>query len=82
MAIDDVDSSNMCMPPVQAEKIIKNRVFLQNRSGSVRTLGMSMGYKKDIFGCLLYEFKPSHRKLQYKTPEQKEEEYALKDAGL
>ena len=31
---------------------------------------------------IFYNTKRPHRKLQYKTPEQKEEEYALKDAGL
>jgi hypothetical protein len=38
--------------------------------------------KKDIIGVLAYEFELSHRKLQYRTPEQKEQEYALKDADL
>ena len=45
-------------------------------------LSMYKDYKKDIFVSLLYGFEPSYRKLQYKTPEQKEEEHALKDAGL
>lgn len=31
---------------------------------------------------VFYNTKRPHKKLQYKTPEQKEEEYALKDAGL
>ena len=31
---------------------------------------------------IFYNTKRPHRKLQYKTPEQKEEEYALKDTGL
>lgn len=31
---------------------------------------------------IFYNTKRPHRKLQYKTPEQKEEEYALKGAGL
>ena len=31
---------------------------------------------------IFYNTKRPHKKLQYKTPEQKEEEYALKDAGL
>ena len=43
---------------------------------------MSKDYKKDIFVSLLYRFELSQRKLQYKTPEQKELEYALKDADL
>ena len=43
---------------------------------------MSKDYKKDFHVSLLYRFELSHRKLQYKTPEQKELEYALKDADL
>ena len=31
---------------------------------------------------LFYNTKRPHKKLQYKTPEQKEEEFALKDADL
>ena len=42
---------------------------------------MSKDYKKDFHVSLLYRFELSHRKLQYKTPEQKEREYTLKDAG-
>ena len=31
---------------------------------------------------VFYNTKRPHKKLQYKTPEQKEEEYALKNAGI
>ena len=31
---------------------------------------------------IFYNTKHPHKKLQYKTPKQKEEEYALKDADL
>ena len=41
-----------------------------------------MGYKKDIFSVFAYEFEPSHHMMQYKTPEQKEREYALKNVDL
>ena len=43
---------------------------------------VSKDYKKDIFVSLLYRFELSQRKLQYKTPEQKERKYALKNTGL
>ncbi len=39
-------------------------------------------FKKDIFTVFAYEFEPSHHMMQYKTPEQKEEEYALKTGAL
>ena len=37
---------------------------------------------KRFFVSLLYRFDLPNRRLQYKTPEQKELEYALKDADL
>ena len=48
----------------------------------VNASGFVYSGRKRYFAFFVCGLELSHRKLQYKTPEKKEREYALKDAGL